>query len=486
MKPEDVYDGVTNIRDDLIDNAKRPKRRRSWPMAVAAVLAVALITGSVAALAGRRGANPGGPTPSGGEAVTLAEARYPERPKYPEMDDLGLDVNEEQFDAWREDRRTRQLTQEEWEALTVWERKLVPALLTGAGDENTVCSPVSVYLALGMLSEITEGTSRREILDVLGAESVEALRAQANRVWNALYNDDGSYTLGLAASVWLRDDVDYVTAPLERLAESYYASSYRGKMGGGDFNGFLQKWLNAHTGGLLEDAVNGVNLDADTALALAATVLFKDKWDAGFNPDRTDTGVFHAPAGDTECEFMHNSSDAWYSWSDKFSAVTQDFECGGTMRLLLPDEGVSVEEILADPAALGFLTGTVDRDAVGSKYLKVNLSLPKFDVTENGEIGPKLKALGVTEVFDPVKADFSPVMGEGITPENNVFLSQVLHGARVSIDEEGCVGAAYTVAVMAGTGAPPDDEVDITFDRPFLFTVMNNNVPVFAGIVNEP
>lgn len=94
--------------------------------------------------------------------------------------------------------------------------------------------------------------------------------------------------------------------------------------------------------------------------------------------------------------------------------------------------------------------------------------------------------MSFTEVFDPAKADFSPVMGERLTPDNNVFLSQVLHGARVSIDEEGCVGAAYTVAVMVGTGAPPDEEVDITFDRPFLFTVMNNGVPVFAGIVNNP
>ena len=486
MKPEDLYDGVTNIRDDLIDNAKKTKKRKRWPAALAAVLAVAVLAGSVAALAGRRGGSPGGVTPSGREAAALAEARYPDRPRYPEIDDITLEMDEEQFDAWLEALLARQLTQEEWDALAVWERRLVPALLTGAGDGNTVCSPVSVYLALGMLSEITEGTSRQEILDALGADSVEALRAQANRVWNALYNDDGSYTLGLAASVWLRDDTDYVTAPLERLAESYYASSYRGEMGGGDYNGFLQKWLNAHTGGLLEDAANGVDLDADTALALATTVLFKDKWDAGFNPKRTDTGVFHAPAGDTACEFMHNSSDAWYSWSDKFSAVRQDFEYGGTMRLLLPDEGVSVEEILADPAAVSYLTDTVDRDAVGSKYLKVNLSLPKFDVTENGEIGPKLKALGVTEVFDRAKADFSPVMGEDLTPENNVFLSQILHAARVSIDEEGCVGAAYTVAAMSGSAEPPDDEVDITFDRPFLFTVTNNGVPVFAGIVNKP
>ncbi len=486
MKPEDIYDGVTHIRDDLIDNAKKTKKRKRWPAVLAAALAVAILTGSVAALAGRRGGSPGGHTPTGGEAVTLAEARYPERPRYPEMDEHGLDVNEEQYDAWWEDRRTRQLTQEERDALTVWERRLVPALLTGAGDENAVCSPVSVYLALGLLSEITRGTSQREILDALGADSVKALRAQANRVWNALYNDDGSYTLGLAASLWLRDDLDYEAAPLERLAESYYASSYRGEMGSGDFNGFLQKWLNAHTGGLLEDAINGANLDENTVLALATTVLFKDRWVFPFSNGATKTGVFHAPAGDTACEFMHSSADGSYYWTDKFTAVTKNFAYGGAMQLLLPEEGVSIEEILADPAAVGFLTDTAEEGALESKYATVSLFLPKFDVTENGEIGSKLKALGVTEVFDRAKADFSPVMGETLTPENNAFLSRVLHGARVSIDEEGCVGAAYTRGDVAGGDGGPVEYVDITFDRPFLFTILNNGVPVFAGIVNTP
>ena len=42
MKPEDMYDGVTNIRDDLIENAKKPKKRKLWPAAVAAALAVAV------------------------------------------------------------------------------------------------------------------------------------------------------------------------------------------------------------------------------------------------------------------------------------------------------------------------------------------------------------------------------------------------------------------------------------------------------------
>lgn len=488
MKPEDVYDGVTNIRDDLIEKAKKPKKGRFWPAAVAAVLVIALASGGLAALKGR-GASPdvSDRSDSGGSEdariTTLAQAVYPDRPVYPSMDEDGMNVDEEEYLAWWEDARSRWLTQEETDAVSAWTGTLVPTLLTGAGDDNAVCSPVSVYLALGMLAEVTEGETRGQVLDALGAEDADSLRETAKRVWNAVYNADGSYTMELASSVWLRDDTSYETAPLQSLAENYYASVYSGRMGSGEYNAALQKWLNDNTGGLLEEAVSGVEPDETTALVLATTVLFKDKWASRFNPDKTDTGVFHAPGGDVEREFMHKTLESSYYWGERFAAVSLGFESAGEMRFLLPDEGVSAEEILSDPAAVGWLTDTDGQDTVDSKFLEVNLSIPKFDVTQDGGIGEKVKSLGVTDAFDPEKADFSPIMGgDGF----GVWLSDVLHGARVMIDEEGCVGAAYTVMPANGAAAPPDETVDMVFDRPFIFTVLSDGLPVFAGVVNEP
>ena len=34
---------------------------------------------------------------------------------------------------------------------------------------------------------------------------------------------------------------------------------------------------------------------------------------------------------------------------------------------------------------------------------------------------------------------------------------------------------------------PPDEEIDFTLDRPFLFVVTGaGNLPLFVGIVNQP
>ena len=74
-----------------------------------------------------------------------------------------------------------------------------------------------------------------------------------------------------------------------------------------------------------------------------------------------------------------------------------------------------------------------------------------------------------------------------MTDMDGIYLSQAEHAVRVAIDEEGVTAAAYTVMASAGSGAPPEEEVDFTLDRPFIFVVTNpNNVPMFIGIVNNP
>ena len=55
------------------------------------------------------------------------------------------------------------------------------------------------------------------------------------------------------------------------------------------------------------------------------------------------------------------------------------------------------------------------------------------------------------------------------------------------VDEEGCEAAAYTMMATSGSAAPPDEEVDFTLDRPFLFSITGlENLPLFVGTVQNP
>ena len=60
---------------------------------------------------------------------------------------------------------------------------------------------------------------------------------------------------------------------------------------------------------------------------------------------------------------------------------------------------------------------------------------------------------------------------------------------RIAIDEAGVQAAAATLLIIAD-GAPllePDpEEINLIFDRPFLFFVSYNDLPLFVGVVADP
>ena len=152
------------------------------------------------------------------------------------------------------------------------------------------------------------------------------------------------------------------------------------------------------------------------------------------------------------------------------------------MWLILPDEGVTPEELLSTGEAMDFLQQNAN-EYENQKSLMIHLSVPKFDISSDLEISRQLEALGITDIFVPGTANFTPII-----PENDGgYVSQVKHAARVAIDEEGVTAAAFTMIARCGAGMPPKDEMDFTLDRPFLFVIESQDgLPLFAGIVNQP
>lgn len=473
-----------NSRGSSSDRHAHRKGSLPWRRGavMAAILAAAVIAGAVL--------GPGG----GRTAFAVAEAEYPAMPAYPHEEDyLDPETGEwdgaafdRLYDPWWEAQRARWADQPENYAggLEGFFAASVRQLLGGAEGENRVCSPVNLCVSLAMLAELTDGESRRQILDLLAQPSLEDLRTQASAMWKANYCDDGASTSVLANSLWLNQDVPFVSSTMKDLARYYYASSYQGEMGGEAFDQALRDWLNQQTGGLLEEQSAGLHMDPSTVLALASTVYFRARWQHEFLERNTAPQVFHSPSGDLTCDFLHRpEGDGTYFWGERFSAVSEPLDNSGTMWFLLPDEGVAAEELLEDPQVMEFLLMDSKWEKwPNSQYLIVNLAVPKFDVSSDLDLSSGLRALGVTDVFDPAVSDFSP-----LTKAEGIYLSQAEHAARVAIDEEGVTAASYTVMLAPGAGPPPEEEVDFVLDRPFLFAITGvDGLPLFVGLVNRP
>ena len=420
----------------------------------------------------------------------LASPRYPEMAPYPDemsyFDDKTGEFDDEGFDAvysaWTKDRHDQYDQPAGYaDGLEVFFQTGIPEFLAGDPGENAVCSPLNLYMALALLAEVTEGDTRQQILDLLNSSGIEKLRTQAGHVWNAHYCADGASACTLANSVWMDSLLTYDGTVLDTLTKNYYASAFQGDLGSPEMDALLQEWLNEQTGGLLKDQIQNVHMDPATVLALASTIYYRAKWTNEFGEGANTEDVFHGTAGDVTATYMNTTlSYGPYYWGEDFGAVSLGLEDGSQMWLVLPDEGKTPEYILASGHALELILGN-HYESENQKSLRVNLSLPKFDIVADRKLNNALKALGITDVFVPADAEFSLLQ-----TEDDCWLDSVDHAARVAIDEEGVTAAAYTVMLMCGAGMPSADEMDFILDRPFLFVITSrDNLPLFAGTVNQ-
>lgn len=497
---EKMNEALDQIRDEHIAEAAvyNKRKRPYWLGAVAAVLAVAVMAGVLRSstvapdapteLPIVQGTEPPAIGSIGGivspQLSDLAAAPvYPEMipcPNYEDYDDDGYYAALAQWQAGR----AQQYDQPSGyaDSLTDFFQRSIPEFLSG--DENRAYSPLNVYMALAMLAEVTDGSSRQQILDLLGIDTIEALRTQVSYVWNAHYCDDGQTATLLANSLWLDEAYTFNADTARTLAQQYYASVFHGDLGTDELDQQLRAWLDSQTGGLLQDKTSQLELPDDTVFALASTIFFTTGWEAGFSENDTAEGLFHCDGFDLRTQFMNDTlTFGTYYRGEEFGAVRLGLENENDMWLILPDEGVRVEDVLESGAYL-----ELTRDPGGwddQKVLTIHLSLPKFDISTQTDLIDGMKNLGVTDVFDRHASDFSPIVPNA----RELFVDKIDHAVRVAIDEEGVIAAAYAVMSMTFVTAPdlPEEEIDFILDRPFLFLITSQDaLPLFAGVVEQP
>lgn len=464
MKRRILDEALNEISEKHIASAfKKTKNRLPWLGAVAAVLAAAILLGIFG--------NTPSPVLTPASATGLVAA-----PTYPQMARYG----EEGW--WESTWELHRQPQDYADSADTFFRKSMETFLTPEDGENTVCSPLNMYLALALLAESTGGETRQEILDVLGCKKISDLRTIAGHLWNGHYWNDGLSTSIPANSLWLDEDYEYAEETAKLLAEQYYASTYRGDLDSEEMSEALRDWLNEQTGGLLKEYIDDVRMAPNCSLVLASTLYYQVQWSQQFWSELNTTDTFHATSGDTQVTFMHDTNDfGAYFWGDSFGAARLPLEDGSHMWLILPDEGIAPAEVLQDDTLYDLLQ---QGDAYENrKSVILNLSLPKFDIQSRKGLDEGLKEMGVLKVFSQESADFTPL----IPLKDGGYVSNVSHAARVAIDEDGVTAAAYTAIFRAGAAMPPNEQVDFVLDRPFLFLIeSSDDVPIFSGIVNHP
>ena len=339
-----------------------------------------------------------------------------------------------------------------------------------SGDKNGAVSPLNIYTALAMLAECTEGTSRAQILSALGTDNIEHLRETVKLLWEYNNKNNNFGVCTEANSVWLAKGLPVKQKCVDVLNGTHYASVFSGDFGDQNYVNSFRQWLSDMTNGLLDESIGKLVIPDNTAAVLASTLYYKARWTHQYGEKENRT--FSGKNGDTVCVFNKKTVEGNIYEGDGFTAFADQLSDGNDMWFFLPDDGKTVSDVLESGVA-GFVNGSGK-----GAYSEVTVRMPDFEVSFDESINGALHALGIEECMTN-DAAFSALT------DDPVYLGEVRHAVCVKADSEGIEGAAYTVEIAPGATQYTPPKYDFDLDRPFVFMVENNGVPVFIGTVND-
>ena len=334
----------------------------------------------------------------------------------------------------------------------------------GAENESFFFSPYSIYTALALLYGGAVGETAEQMATVLDVstddESFHSALAQIQAGLNAR-QESGEVELSVANALWPQEGVALLADYLE-LVESYEAEitavDYLTNAEG--IRQRINAWAEERTKNRIREVLEYAP-DPSTLFLLANAIYFNGNWASQFDEADTTIMPFYGANGETtEVSMMRQMYEFGYWRDDLLQVVEMPYIADEfSMVILLPDRAAgiaSVERVLTADSLEEWTAGLYP-------YL-VDVFLPKISMRSGYRLRPVLQAMGITEAFQPGKADFSGI--DGIP--NRLFMGPVVHKAFVEIDEEGTEAAAVTVGgcFPAGTrvltvgGPRPIEEID--------------------------
>ena len=345
------------------------------------------------------------------------------------------------------------------------------------GSGSALVSPLSVLEALAMTANGAAGDTLAQMEAVFGLD-IQALNACLQGYAEALPRDEGG-AVRVANGIWLNADAGLTVEPefLQTNGDHYGAAVYEAPFDP-SLAGQINDWVRERTAGRIESILDETAPGAMTYLVNAMT--FDGVWEQIYRADQVRKGTFTTETGQQrETEMMWSSEQTFLRDENAVGFLKYYKGRGYGFAALLPDEGVSLAEYAAG------LTGERLRALLdgADESLSVTAAIPKFSGAYGGELQKVLGAMGMTDAFDPAKADFSRLAGGG---EGNLYLGRVLHKTFISVDEKGTeAGAAAAVEVRAAGLLGPARQVCL--DRPFLYMLIDcqRKAPLFIGALTD-
>lgn len=334
-------------------------------------------------------------------------------------------------------------------------------------------SPFGIATSLAMAFAGSGGKTQDEIAMALGwnGKHPKEIHATLGYLLVRLTLGRGKKTaFQTANSIWVEKQ-ETLRNRFKKLIEKYY----RGKVGKVNFFGDpegtrtrINEWAKLKTKGAIKDLLPKGSITKETRVILSNAVYFKALWDIPFPREETKLRKFRTVSNNFKwMQMMKGTFEIPILKDDLFSGIELPYKRKRfAMVVLLPTGSHSLEDVERN---LNF--DRLEKAYDGTSPVQV--ILPRFKLTARYKLVNKLRKLGIKSLFSN-QCDLSGVLTFG----DGVYITDAIHKAYVSVNEDGTEAAAAT-ALFLGRSLLP------TFiaDRPFLFFIKDtaDKVILFSG-----
>ena len=360
----------------------------------------------------------------------------------------------------------------------------------GSPGRNVVFSPYSIQAALAMADAGAAGRTAAQINRVLHAPGATALAAAnaslSSRLAASIRHPAGTPAgdaaqLSVANGLWVQSGFALAQPFTQTLASGFGAApqttDFRTQAEASRQS--INAWVAEHTAQMIKNLMPAGSITSQTALVLANAIYLNAHWTDEFVPAATRPGAFLTASGvRVKASFMTQPPMfASYARRAAYQAVELPYlQSDLAMLVVMPAAGSLARFQRALTAA------TLAAIGAGMREGRVKLRMPRFHLAVHAELNAVLAALGMPLAFSD-HADFS-----GITSQIPLKISNVEHGADLTVNEHGTVATAATGISIGPTAAAPSPVTPLSLDHPFLLFLRDqaSGTILFAGRVTDP
>jgi serine protease inhibitor len=347
-------------------------------------------------------------------------------------------------------------------------------------DKNVFISPLSISLALAMTYNGANGATKTEMQNTLRFPDLTSddINGYFQKISSALIQVDPKVNLGLANSIWYRNDFSVLPAFIQ-VNQDYFNAEVQSL----DFSSpaaanTINNWVSDKTNKRIPKVIDQIN--GDIIMLLINAIYFKGSWMYEFEKNGThDLNFILADASSITTPMMHQKGSFNYFSNEQFSAVEMPYGQGNfTMVVLLPNDSHNTSDIVANLSSENW-------DSWINNFSKqtVDITFPRFKFEYERYLNNDLIGLGMPKAFSSGEADFTNINANG-----GLYISFVKHNSFVEVNETGTEAAAVTTVAMGTTAGPNPSYYTFLANKPFLFAIRETttNTILFIGKVNNP